>query len=113
MCVTVRLTVLAVKARRPDTPSRPHRRRTGLLCATLLLRLRKQVEDPPSGTVVHVLATGPAPPLDLPAWCHMVAHDYLGPLSSSRPVYGICLAADARATRADAPWHPASTSSRC
>ncbi|MET8397687.1 Sulfurtransferase TusA [Streptomyces sp. 111WW2] len=113
MCVTVRLTVLAVKARRPDPPADLTVDGTGLLCATLLLRLRKQIEDLPSGTVVHVLATGPAAPLDLPAWCHMVAHDYLGPLSSSRPVYGICLAADARATRADAPWHPASTSSRC
>ncbi|GGY50022.1 hypothetical protein GCM10010363_33630 [Streptomyces omiyaensis] len=85
---------------------------TGLLCVTLLLRLRKQIEDAPAGTVVHVIATDPAAPLDLPAWCHMVGHDYLGPLPGSQPVYGIRLTANARATRADAPWHPASTSSR-
>ncbi|MFB7938016.1 sulfurtransferase TusA family protein [Streptomyces sp. NPDC056049] len=82
---------------------------TGLLCVTLLLRLRKQIEDAPPGTVVHVIATDPAAPLDLPAWCHMVGHDYLGPLPGSRLVYGIRLAAEARSVRADAPWHPAPT----
>ncbi|MGW1848181.1 sulfurtransferase TusA family protein [Streptomyces sp. NPDC001966] len=82
---------------------------TGLLCVTLLLRLRKQIEDAPPGTVVHVTATDPAAPLDLPAWCHMVGHDYLGPLPGSRLVHGIRLAAEARSVRADAPWHPAPT----
>lgn len=38
---------------------------TGLLCVTLLLRLRKQIEGAPPGTVVHVIATDPAAPLDL------------------------------------------------
>ncbi|MFF3786976.1 sulfurtransferase TusA family protein [Streptomyces sp. NPDC001933] len=82
---------------------------TGLLCVTLLLRLRKQIENVPPGTVVHVIATDPAAPLDLPAWCHMVGHDYLGPVPGDRSVYRIRLAADARSVRADAPWHPAPT----
>lgn len=79
---------------------------TGLLCVTLLLRLRRAIGGAPPGTVVHVVATDPAAPLDLPAWCHMTGHTYLGPVAGGRPVYAIRLAADARATRPDAPWHP-------
>ncbi|MFK3732294.1 sulfurtransferase TusA family protein [Streptomyces sp. NPDC088090] len=82
---------------------------TGLLCVTLLLRLRERIAHAPAGTVVHVVATDPAAPLDLPAWCHMVGHDYLGPLPGEAPVYAIRLAAAPRATRPGAPWHPADT----
>jgi tRNA 2-thiouridine synthesizing protein A len=80
---------------------------TGLLCVTLLLRLREQIDGAPPGTVVHVVATDPAAPLDLPAWCHMTGHTYLGPVPAGRPVYALRLTADARPTRPDAPWHPA------
>ena len=80
---------------------------TGLLCVALLLRLRKQIDGAEPGTVVHVIATDPAAPLDLPAWCHMTGHDYLGPVPdpADRPVYALRLVADALATRPDAPWH--------
>jgi tRNA 2-thiouridine synthesizing protein A len=62
---------------------------TSLRCVTLLLRLRKQIDDAKPGTVVHVIATDPAAPLDLPAWCHMTGHHYLGPVAddADRPVY--------------------------
>ncbi|MET8508820.1 sulfurtransferase TusA family protein [Streptomyces sp. NPDC004787] len=82
---------------------------TGLLCVTLLLRLREEIEGAPAGTVVHVVATDPAAPLDLPAWCHMTGHHYLGPVPdpAGRPLYALRLAADARPTRPDAPWHAA------
>jgi tRNA 2-thiouridine synthesizing protein A len=79
---------------------------TGLLCVTLLLRLRKEIEGAAPGTVVHVIATDPAAPLDLPAWCHMTGHTYLGPLSEEEPpVYAVRLTAQARRTRPDTPWH--------
>ncbi|QUW85718.1 sulfurtransferase TusA family protein (plasmid) [Streptomyces mirabilis] len=79
---------------------------TGLLCVTLLLRLRKEIDGAKPGTVVHVIATDPAAPLDLPAWCHMTGHHYLGPVpGDERPVYALRIAADARPTRASAPWH--------
>ncbi|MFC8795157.1 sulfurtransferase TusA family protein [Streptomyces cinereoruber] len=80
---------------------------TGLLCVTLLLRLRKEIDGVKPGTVVHVIATDPAAPLDLPAWCYMTGHHYLGPVPNAdeRPVYAIQLAADARPTLASAPWH--------
>ncbi|EKX65318.1 sulfurtransferase TusA family protein [Streptomyces ipomoeae] len=83
---------------------------TGLLCVTLLLRLRTHIAEAEPGTVVHVIATDPAAPLDLPAWCHMTGHDYLGPVPGDKPVYALRLSADARPTRPDAPWHRASSS---
>ncbi|GAB2622581.1 hypothetical protein GCM10027168_63180 [Streptomyces capparidis] len=80
---------------------------TGLLCVTLLLRLRKQLDGAKPGTVVHVIATDPAAPLDLPAWCHMTGHPYLGPVPdpAGRPVYALRLTTDAVRTRPGAPWH--------
>ncbi|GAU66511.1 sulfurtransferase TusA [Streptomyces sp. NBRC 110611] len=90
---------------------------TGLLCVALLLRLRKRIDGAPAGTVVHIITTDPAAPLDLPAWCHMTGHHYLGPVpdaanrAANRAVYALRLAADARPTRPEAPWHPAGPSS--
>ncbi|MGJ5894657.1 sulfurtransferase TusA family protein [Streptomyces niveiscabiei] len=71
---------------------------TGLLCVALLLRLRTEIDAAAPGTVVHVIATDPAAPLDLPAWCHLTGHDYLGLVPGARPTYSLRL-------RADAPWH--------
>ncbi|MFJ1652884.1 sulfurtransferase TusA family protein [Streptomyces sp. NPDC088337] len=84
----------------------------GLLCVTLLLKLRAAFGDAAPGTLVHVVATDPAAPLDLPAWCHMTGHTYLGPLPSGteqaeHTVYALRISADAHATRSDAPWHTA------
>ncbi|MFF5342268.1 sulfurtransferase TusA family protein [Streptomyces althioticus] len=80
---------------------------TGLLCVTLLLRLRKEIDTARPGTIVHVIATDPAAPLDLPAWCHLTGHHYLGhvPDTADAPVYALQIAAGARHTRAAAPWH--------
>ncbi|MEU3496415.1 sulfurtransferase TusA family protein [Kitasatospora cineracea] len=75
----------------------------GLLCVTLLLRLRAAVADAPAGTLVHVLATDPAAPLDLPAWCHLTGHHYLG--EPAPGTYALRLTATPAPTRPDAPWH--------
>ena len=81
---------------------------TGLLCVQLLLKLRGRIADAPADAVVHIVTTDPAAPLDLPAWCHMTGHTYLGPVPGpGREVYALRLAEQARATRPDAPWHPA------
>lgn len=53
---------------------------TGLLCVTLLLRLRARIATARPGTVVHVLATDPAAP-------------------------ALRLTQDAVPTRPEAPWH--------
>ncbi|MCQ4081326.1 sulfurtransferase TusA family protein [Streptomyces sp. RB6PN25] len=79
---------------------------TGLLCVTLLLRLRQWIDSAEPGTVVHVIATDPAAPLDLPAWCHLVGHDYLGPVPGDQPAFALRLSADVRPTRPEAPWPP-------
>ncbi|CAL9652950.1 hypothetical protein SUDANB15_06660 [Streptomyces sp. enrichment culture] len=82
---------------------------TGLLCVALLLRLRKEIGLAEPGSVVHVIATDPAAPLDLAAWCHMTGHQYLGPLPDGvRPAYALRIVANARPTKADAPWHSTS-----
>ncbi|WP_241681617.1 sulfurtransferase TusA family protein [Streptomyces sp. CB01881] len=100
---------------------------TGLLCVQLLLRLRTHIADAPAGTVVHIVTTDPAAPLDLPAWCHLTGHHYLGPVPGGQQghpagpggpgdpgdpghaeaeVYALRLAAAATPTRPDRPWHP-------
>lgn len=48
-------------------------------CVRLLLELRNRVQELRPGTVVRLLASDPAAPLDLPAWCHLTGHAYLGP----------------------------------
>ncbi|WP_433212799.1 cysteine desulfurase/sulfurtransferase TusA family protein [Microtetraspora malaysiensis] len=79
---------------------------TGLLCVTLLLKLRDRIQGAAPGTVVHIIATDPVAPLDLPAWCHMAGHHYLGPVpGDDRPVYAVRLASSERRTRPDRPWH--------
>lgn len=76
-------------------------------CVELLLRLRHQLQDLPDGTVVHLIATDPAAPLDLAAWCHLTGHTYLGPLPDSpTPAYALRVSGQARATESSSPWRP-------
>jgi TusA-related sulfurtransferase len=78
----------------------------GKLCVTLLLELRDRIQGLPPGTLVHLIATDPAAPIDLPAWCHLAGHDYLGPLPDAlAPTYVLRLTATARATDPAKPWH--------
>jgi tRNA 2-thiouridine synthesizing protein A len=79
-------------------------------CVTLLLELRARLAPLPAGTLVQVLASDPAAPIDLPAWCHLTGHHHLGPTdpASETPGYALRVTAEARPTRPDAPWHPAS-----
>ncbi|MER7767569.1 sulfurtransferase TusA family protein [Kitasatospora sp. NPDC096140] len=85
---------------------------TGLLCVQLLLRLRARIAHLPAGAVVHIQTTDPAAPLDLPAWCHLTGHEYLGQVpyeAADREVYGLRLTSAPVRTRPDRPWHPAPT----
>ncbi|GIE85955.1 sulfurtransferase TusA family protein [Actinoplanes regularis] len=76
-------------------------------CVVLLIELRRLIATLPPGAVVHLIAMDPAAPLDLPAWCHLTGHTYLGPVPGDRPTYGVEVAAGARPTDADRPWRPA------
>lgn len=76
-------------------------------CVRLLLELRARMEPLPAGSVVHLIATDPAAPIDIPAWCHLTGHAYLGPVTvagDSRSAYALRVAAKARPTDAASPW---------
>jgi tRNA 2-thiouridine synthesizing protein A len=74
-------------------------------CITLLIELRRHLAAQPAGSIVHLIATDPAAPLDLPAWCHLTGHQYLGALpEQSRPTYAIRVTGNARDTRENRPW---------
>jgi tRNA 2-thiouridine synthesizing protein A len=47
-------------------------------CVRLLLELRAHISGLPGGTVIHLIASDPAAPIGLPAWCHLTGHAYLG-----------------------------------
>lgn len=75
-------------------------------CVTLLIELRGQITGLAPGTVIHLIATDPAAPLDLAAWCHLTGHAYLGrvhePLGGS--AYALRTSAARRQTQPDSPW---------
>ncbi|GGK76806.1 hypothetical protein Ppa06_38810 [Planomonospora parontospora subsp. parontospora] len=77
-------------------------------CVQLLIELRRLVAGLAPGTIVHVIAADPAAPVDLPAWCHLTGHTYLGPVGAHAPraTYALAVAVHARPTAADRPWHP-------
>jgi tRNA 2-thiouridine synthesizing protein A len=78
-------------------------------CVRLLLELRALVGTVRAGTVIHLFTTDPAAPLDLPAWCHLTGHNYLGrlPGTPGAPAYRIQVTGDrAIPTEPDHPWRP-------
>lgn len=50
----------------------------GKRCPLPVIELARRITDVPAGAVVGVLADDPAARLDVPAWCAMRGHDYLG-----------------------------------
>lgn len=83
-----------------------------LSCARLLVLLRNRVRELPDGAVVHLSTTDPVAPIDLPAWCRMTGHIYLGPIEASTPTYAVRVTATPTATDPDRPWHPVRESSQ-
>lgn len=61
---------------RPTTaPRADHRHDAGDQgCGDLVLELRNVLADLAPGSVLHVTATDPAAPIDLPAWCGLTGH---------------------------------------
>lgn len=76
-------------------------------CVTLLITLRQAIRSLPDGAIIHLIATDPAAPIDLPAWCHLTGHSYLGTLerAPSRPAYAVRVCAGAQDTDPARPWH--------
>ena len=74
-------------------------------CTALLLELRACIQRLPAGTVIHLIAADPAAPIDLPAWCHLTGHTYLGAVpSAARPTYALRTISAPAATEPASPW---------
>ncbi|WP_431932716.1 sulfurtransferase TusA family protein [Nonomuraea jabiensis] len=81
---------------------------SGKLCVQLLIELRGHVRQAGPGAVIHLIATDPAAPVDLPAWCHLTGHTYLGPVPGAEPpTYALRVAGAAKETEDARPWHVA------
>jgi TusA-related sulfurtransferase len=50
----------------------------GLKCPLPVITLARRIGEVPEGGIVTVLADDPAARADIPAWCRMRGHDYLG-----------------------------------
>jgi tRNA 2-thiouridine synthesizing protein A len=50
----------------------------GRRCPLPVIDLAKAIRDVAVGEVITVLADDPAAATDIPAWCRMRGHDYLG-----------------------------------
>jgi tRNA 2-thiouridine synthesizing protein A len=83
-------------------------------CVQLLIELRRMVDEAEPGTVIHLITTDPAASLDLPAWCHLTGHDYLGVFSTAsslipgagagRSTYGLRVRSGSRRSAPESPW---------
>lgn len=74
-------------------------------CARLLVLLRDRVATLPAGAVVHLVTADPVAPIDLPVWCHMTGHAYLGVVAGRvRPTYAVQVAPRPTPTEAGNPW---------
>jgi TusA-related sulfurtransferase len=47
-------------------------------CATLILAVRDAISPLAAGEILAVISRDPSARLDLPAWCRMTGHSYLG-----------------------------------
>ena len=72
-------------------------------CGELLLAVHGLVASLPAGTAVRIVASDPAAPIDIPAWCHLTGHRYQGPSHhEQRAAYDIELGPPRRIGRN--PW---------
>lgn len=74
-------------------------------CARLLILLRDLVAGLADGDVVHLSTTDPVAPIDLPVWCRMTGHTYLGPVGTNpRPTFAVRVTAAPVMTQPTHPW---------
>ncbi|MER0246022.1 sulfurtransferase TusA family protein, partial [Streptomyces sp. HSW2009] len=76
----------------PAAPVHPAQRETpalvvdalGKRCPLPIIELAKVIDDVPVGAVVAVLADDEAARLDVPAWCGMRGHEFVGERAAQR-----------------------------
>ncbi|MGQ0624886.1 MAG: sulfurtransferase TusA family protein [Sporichthyaceae bacterium] len=77
-----------------------------LACGELLMLVHRRIRAAAAGTVVCIASTDPAGPIDVPAWCHLTGHHYLGRQANAPDRYLIQIAAAATAVAESNPWRP-------
>ena len=77
-----------------------------LACVRLLLELRARISNLPAGTVIHLTATDPAAPVDLPTWCHLTGHACIGTIPAPTPTYALRTISAPVTTDPASPWRP-------
>lgn len=75
-------------------------------CGELLLVLAARVRMLEVGTHIRLVATDPAAAIDLPAWCHLTGHRFLGRgcQPDDRPHCDVRTVASRRGTDPARPW---------
>ena len=74
-------------------------------CVDLLLEVRSRICGLPGGTLIHLIASDPAAPVDLPAWCHLTGHAYLGLVRAAEGLtYVLRTVSAPAATDPASPW---------
>ena len=75
-------------------------------CGELLLVLAARSRALAPQSQIRLLATDPAAAIDLPAWCHLTGHDFLGHGTDDdgRTYYDVRVSAGAHSTRDSNPW---------
>jgi len=83
-------------------------------CGELLLVLAPVARRLDPGSWLRLVATDPAAAVDLPAWCHLTGHRYLGAGTQpdGRPHYDLETTATPRTTRPEDPWRLESATPR-
>ncbi|GEL94093.1 hypothetical protein CCO02nite_07510 [Cellulomonas composti] len=71
----------------------------------MLILLRRRVAELDDGTVVHLSTRDPVAPIDLPVWCDMTGHDYLGVVAADPPTYAVRVTSTPTPTDDRRPWH--------
>lgn len=62
----------------------------GQRCPLPVIALARGIGDLGVGSVIRVLADDPAAAVDIPAWCRMRGHEYVGRRSvDDRPAYDV------------------------
>ncbi|MGA8852212.1 MAG: hypothetical protein WB508_10895 [Aeromicrobium sp.] len=75
-------------------------------CGELLLVLAARARELGPDTHLRLIATDPAAPIDLPAWCHLTGHIYLGHgmQDDGRPHYDVQTVTSRRDVLPHHPW---------
>lgn len=77
-------------------------------CARLLILVRDVVVGLAEGDVIHLATTDPVAPIDLPVWCRMTGHTYLGPVQgAATPTYAVRITYAPVPTDPEHPWKAA------